>query len=144
VRFWDASALVALVIEDQFTNQAHRWRVEDPEILAWCLSPTEIWSAVARRRRGGKLGSPDVRKAREQLARLSTEWHEVDDVAAVRQRAFRLLDVHPLRASDALQLGAALVALRDHPDGTELVTTDSRFAAAADIEGFTVIGAELE
>jgi predicted nucleic acid-binding protein len=144
VRFWDASALVALVVEDLFSEQAWRWNRDDPEIAAWCLSPAEIWSAVARRRRDGKLNSPEVRKARENLAQLMTVWNEVTDVVAVRQRSLRLLDVHRLRSGDALQLGAALVAVEDHPVGAGLVTTDARLAAAAEIEGFRAIGVEPE
>jgi uncharacterized protein len=144
VRFWDASALVALVIDDQLTDRALLWSREDPEISTWCLTPTEVWSAVARRRREGKLGSPDVRRAREQLLRLATMWHEIDDIPGVRQRAARLLEVHTLRAADALQLGAALVAVQDRPERGALVTLDARLGTAADVEGFRVIGVELE
>ena len=142
MRFWDASALVALVVEDIFSEQASRWNRDDPEIAAWCLSPAEIWSAVARKRRDGKLNSPEVRNAREKLSQLMTVWNEVTDIVAVRQRSFRLLDLYRLRSGDALQLGAALVAVGDHPDGAELVTTDARLAEAAEIEGFRVIGVE--
>lgn len=144
MRFWDASALVALVIDDPLSDRANRWSREDSEISAWCLTPTEVWSAVARRRREGKLGSPDVRRAREILARLSTMWNEIDDIPGVRQRAARLLEVHTLRAADALQLAAALVAVQDRPETAPIVTMDARLATAADIEGFTIIGAELE
>ena len=144
MRFWDASALVALVIEDEFTDRTRRWNHEDPEISVWCLTATEICSAVARRRHEGKLGSPDVRRARERLADLTVAWHEIDDIPSVRQRAARLLEVHRLRAADALQLAAALVAVQDRPETAPIVTMDTRLAMAADIEGFTVIGAELE
>jgi predicted nucleic acid-binding protein len=144
MRFWDASALVTLVIDDPLSERANRWSREDPEIAAWCLTPTEVWSAVARRRHEGKLGSPDVRRARETLARLATMWNEIDDIPGVRQRAARLLDVHRLRVADALQLAAALVAVQDRPETAAIVTLDVKLAAAADIEGFKVIGAEPE
>ena len=49
--------------------------------------------------------------------------------------------VHPLRAADALQLGAALVATDLDPAGLELVTFDERPALAALKEGFSVPGA---
>ena len=49
--------------------------------------------------------------------------------------------MHPLRAADALQLGAALVATDLEPAGLELVTLDERLATAAEKEGFTVLGA---
>ena len=51
----------------------------------------------------------------------------------------RLLGLHHLRAADALQLGAALVAAYDQPLGSALVTLDARFADAARREGFRVL-----
>jgi predicted nucleic acid-binding protein len=50
-----------------------------------------------------------------------------------------LLAVHPLTAADALQLGAALILVRDRPKGRAFVTADDRLAAAAEAEGFEVI-----
>jgi predicted nucleic acid-binding protein len=144
VRFWDASAIVGLVIDDPFSEQVQRWHRDDPEVTAWCLSPVEVWSAVARRRREGLIRSPEIRSARQHLADLASVWHEVDDIPAVRQRAFRLLEVHQLRAGDALQLAAALVVVGDRTTDETIVTTDSRLAKAADAEGFRVIGVEPE
>jgi predicted nucleic acid-binding protein len=48
---------------------------------------------------------------------------------------------HPLRAADALQLGAALFAADGDPQSLELVTLDRRLADAARREGFPVLGA---
>jgi predicted nucleic acid-binding protein len=143
MRFWDSSALVALVVDDAWSASAKRWHAEDPDIVAWCLSPTEVWSAVARRRREDLLRSPELRVARQRLAELGGSWHEIDDVPAVRSRAQRLLEVHPLRAADALQLAAALLMVQDRPDRAALVTVDVRLGECADSEGFTVVGAEL-
>src|SRR5262249_28842262 len=98
----------------------------------------EAWSAVARRRRASVLGSPDVRAARKRLDDLAGAWHEVSDVAAVRRRAQRILDVHPLAAADALQLAAALVLVSDRPDGFEFVTLDDRLGECAETEGFRI------
>ena len=47
---------------------------------------------------------------------------------------------HPLRASDALHIGAALVAAEHEPGTLEFVTFDRRQAAAAEREGFHVLG----
>jgi hypothetical protein len=48
--------------------------------------------------------------------------------------------VHPLSAADALQLAAAAVASRHNPRDLEFVCLDSRLSAAAQREGFNVIG----
>jgi predicted nucleic acid-binding protein len=68
-------------------------------------------------------------------------WSEIVAVEPVRRQAERLVGIHPLRAADALQLGAALVATDLNPSGLELVTLDERLAAAAEKEGFSVLGA---
>ena len=54
--------------------------------------------------------------------------------------AQRMLRVHALRAADALQLAAALLASDEEPAGLEVVTLDSRLADAARREGFRVSG----
>jgi predicted nucleic acid-binding protein len=85
-----------------------------------------------------------MRSARQQLMDLANAWLELDDVRAVRQRGIRILEVHALKAADALQLAAALLAVQDRPEQAGFVTLDSRLGTAADAEGFRVIGAELE
>ena len=54
----------------------------------------------------------------------------------VRNRAIRLLRVHPLRAADAFQLAAALVAFRAQPQDAIFLTGDERLRLAAEREGF--------
>ena len=49
------------------------------------------------------------------------------------------LSVHPLRAADALQLAAALLASDHEPQRMEVVCLDERLSEAARIEGFTVL-----
>ena len=51
-----------------------------------------------------------------------------------------MLRVHALRAADALQLAAALLASDEEPAGLDIVTLDSRLADAARREGFRVSG----
>jgi predicted nucleic acid-binding protein len=53
--------------------------------------------------------------------------------------ATRLLRVHPLRAADALQLAAAIIAAEDDPRSLPFVTLDDRLALAAEREGFPVV-----
>ena len=50
--------------------------------------------------------------------------------------AQRLLRLHPLRAADALQLAAAVVASEHEPRSLDFVCLDERLAAAASREGF--------
>jgi predicted nucleic acid-binding protein len=61
-------------------------------------------------------------------------------VDVVRRHAERLVENHPLRAADALQLGAALTAAENDPTSLDFVTLDRQQAAAAEREGFRVLG----
>ena len=54
-------------------------------------------------------------------------------------RAMRLVTTHALRAADAMQLGAALVAVSDQPRGQEFVCGDGRLRDAAGREGFRLL-----
>jgi hypothetical protein len=59
----------------------------------------------------------------------------------VRRTAERLLRTHPLRAADALQLAAALIAADHDPTSLAIVCLDERLRVAARREGFIVLGA---
>lgn len=61
-------------------------------------------------------------------------------IETVREHAERVIAAHPLRAADALQLGAALVAAGGSPVTLQFVTLDQRLAVAAAREGFPVLG----
>lgn len=50
----------------------------------------------------------------------------------------RLLRVHPLRAADSQQLGAALIATMENPSTLPFLTDDEPLREAAQKEGFTV------
>ena len=75
----------------------------------------------------------------ELLERLATTWLEVRPLERVRRRALRLLRVHPLRGADALQLAAALTAADEDPTSLDVVSSDARLSAAAQLEGFLVV-----
>lgn len=135
MRYWDASALVPLVVAESSSDGLRRL-ARDGDIVTWCLSPVEIRSAIERRAREGALGAGARQAVLDTLGELSGVWTEITAVAPVRERAYRLLAVHPLRAADAAQLAAALVAAGDRPAGHEFVCTDERLAAAASREGY--------
>lgn len=142
MRFWDASAVVPLVVAEAETTQCRTLLAEDAEIVVWCLTPVEVISALTRRVRENALKVSDFRRARGQLLTLERAWSEVTTVERVRELARRLLERYPLRAADALQLAAALVLSEPDPRTTAFVTLDHRLAAAAEQEGFPLLGVE--
>ncbi len=139
MRFWDSSAIVPIVCAESMSTKCRAWLRSDPIILVWALTATEVISALARRRRDGVLDAVRFAASKQRLLKLERAWNEVAQYDAVRGRARRLLETHPLRAADALHLAAALVAVEERPTSLELVTFDERLAEAAAKEGFAIL-----
>lgn len=136
MRFWDASAVVPLCVEQPVSAVIDAEFAADPAMIVWWATPVECASAVARLARAGKLEVKALDRATSALERLRAGWFEVQPASGLRDRAIRLLRVHDLRAADALQLAAAL-EWSDPPSG-ELLTFHRRLAAAARLEGFAL------
>lgn len=136
--YWDASALVPLCVEES-TSTAARKLARSNGIVTWFVSSVEIASAIERRFRERALDGRARSRALTNVADLSSSWVEVAAGARVRERALRVLATHPLRAADALQLAAALVATEDRPKGHTFVCSDVRLRDAATREGFEAI-----
>jgi len=141
VRFWDTSALLPLFVAEAHSARVRGWLRRDPVVVVWALSRVELLSALARREREEPAVARGLLRARQRARAAWEEWSEVVALEPVRRQAERLVSVHPLRAADALQLGAALVVTDLDPAGFELVTFDERLALAALKEGFSVLGA---
>jgi predicted nucleic acid-binding protein len=139
VRFWDASAIVPLLVAESSTRRLQTLAAEDSAILVWWGCEVECVSALARLEREGAFNEAAMTAALARLRQLVAGWHEVDPSDAIREAATRFLRVHPLRAADALQLAAAFLAAERRTASLELVTLDDRVAAAARKEGFAVI-----
>jgi len=139
MRFWDASAIVPLLIEERSSQALRALLTDDPLMVVWWATPTECASALARLDREGLLDAQSVRSAHKRLSQLVANWQEVDPHDEVRETAARFVRVHPLRAADALQLAAAFVAAGRRPSSLEMVVLDERLAAAAQKEGFSVV-----
>jgi predicted nucleic acid-binding protein len=139
MKFWDASAIVPLLMTEPTTKTLQALAADDPAMLVWWATEVECASALARLEREGALDQPTVIEAFHRLKRLAAAWHEVDASDSLREAAVRFLRVHVLRAADALQLAAAFVAAERRPSSLEVITLDERLAAAARKEGFVLI-----
>jgi predicted nucleic acid-binding protein len=139
MKFWDASAVVPLVIEEANTGVVTGWLRDDPEMLLWGLTRVEIVSAVERRAREGLLSLQTRSAALRRIDRIANAAHEITDLLAVRTRSIALLGRHDLRAADAAQLGAALVVADPAPGSLTIAVLDRRLARAAAREGFDVL-----
>ena len=139
MKFWDASAIIPLCLDEPWTPFLLQSLAEDGLMIVWWGSLVACWSAFARLRREGLFDTRDEEQARAILARLVTAWTEVLLSQAVRDHTARALQRHPLRAADALQLAAALVWVQGQPSGQPFVCLDHRLRAAAQREGFLLI-----
>ena len=138
MRFWDASAIVPLLVAEPSTRRLQALAEKDSAMLVWWGSMIECVSALARLERDAALDVNAMTVALDRLRQLVDGWHEVEPSDAIREAAARFLRVHPLRAADALQLAAAYLAAERRPPSLEIVTLDDRLALAAQKEGFAV------
>jgi hypothetical protein len=139
VRFWDSSAVVPLIVAQAASPQADGWLSQDPELALWTLTSVELASAIRRLVREGALGEREANTAEARADELIRASHVIVNVETVKSQARRLLRLHPLRAADAMQLGAALEWADGRPTGRLLHTLDTQLAFAAAREGFHVV-----
>jgi len=124
-------------VAEEGTDQVKRLLRAGP--AATCrLSEAEISAALARRCREGSLGNADRAAALGRLRDDLLRFQVVELGPPVVARVHALLDRHPLRTGDVLQL-AAVMALREGAEiVVEFVGFDDRLNAAARSEGFIV------
>jgi predicted nucleic acid-binding protein len=127
-----------LLIEEQRSDAMRRLLDADNQTDVWWATWVECASAIARRERQGEITAGGANAALAKLRALQSGWHEVLPSDRLRELALRLLRTHALRAADALQLAAALVAAEEEPATLAFVCLDDRLALAAQREGFAV------
>jgi hypothetical protein len=142
MKFWDASAIIALLVDEPHSDGIRALVREDEAIAAWWSSPVECASAFARLRRQDHLTVEEEEGLRRLLALVAEEWTEIEPTVEVRSLAGRILFTHPLKAADSLQLAAALMWSGRDGAGHEFVCLGNRLRLAARKEGFTVLPAE--
>lgn len=138
MRFWDSSAIIPLIVleeQSKYCVQAYR---ADSNMLVWTMSKVEVLSALCRRVRDGALGPSSFDAAALRMNIFFESIYEVDAIQRVKERAMRLLRVHPLRAADALQLAAVMIATEENVRRVPFMCFDDRLADAARLEGFAV------
>ena len=138
MRYWDASGIVPLLVSQDRSHEVDQILEQDPELMTGWGTPVECVSALMRLVREGSLAADGVQAAERRLQALRNGWAEVLPSEACRRTAERMLRVHALRAADALQLAAALIAADHDPTRMDVVCLDQRLGEAARKEGFTL------
>lgn len=132
--FFDTSALAKRYVEEDGSEQVRTLCGTADALGVSVLIVPELISTLCRLVREGRLSSEDYRILKSAVqADLSDA-----DLCNLSQDAFdqalRCLELHPLRALDALHVGSALVYQPDL-----FVSADRRQAEAADREGLAVV-----
>ena len=112
-------------------------RAREATVVTWWGSYVECAVALARHAREGNAPS-QIAEAYRALDELADGWQEVRSDEKLRRAAVRAARLHQIRAADAFQLGAAMVACRYMPESARFAVEDRRLKAAAEREGFLV------
>jgi uncharacterized protein with PIN domain len=107
--FWDSSAIVPLCVNEPASPRLHRLADGDPDIVVWWTTPVECTSAICRSRREGHIGLAEEAEAHARLDALRAGWYEVQPGNLLREKARRLLRVHPVRRRCVAAGGCALL-----------------------------------
>jgi hypothetical protein len=106
--------------------------------MSWWATEVEIRSGLTRLNRTGLIPPEQFLAGKRLAEQLIRDWLPIHESPAIAPSACRLLELHPLRAADALQLAAALEACEHSPSGFTFITADQRLADAARQTGFSI------
>jgi uncharacterized protein len=146
--FLDSTAFVKLFVQEPGTDTIIRLMeaTEDNRKLISAGTPLEVYAALRRRERVGGIAPEDSKAALGILRVEAARMVQQPLNPAVLEAARQALDQHELRSTEALQLGAAMVA-REMFQGMQIVfvSADPRLLQAASQEHFETLNpAEAE
>ncbi|MGA2099042.1 MAG: type II toxin-antitoxin system VapC family toxin [Candidatus Acidiferrum sp.] len=136
--FWDSSALVPVCV-DVLASPRARTLLRAFLPVVWWGSTVEIYGAICRLHRSKEIRDREKQVAVTRLHTISLSWREMLPDNQVRDLALAILEKYPLRAADALQLGASLTWCQGRPTRRTFITADERLADAARAVGFAVL-----
>jgi predicted nucleic acid-binding protein len=137
VAFWDSTALVLLCIPQAQTSAATAL-YDRYGVVAWWATQVEMLSELTRLEKMGQISRDQFLNSKRLAQDIARGWISAGSSASVAAEACSLLELYPLRASNALQLAVALEACEHKPQGYVFVTADQRLAEAARRSGFAV------
>jgi predicted nucleic acid-binding protein len=135
--FWDSSALIPLCAQQAQTRKAEAL-FSKHDVVVWWSTPVEIISGLTRLLRMGEISQNEFLAGKRLAQTIGMTWVLIGPSARVADQACLLLEVHSLRAADALQLAAALEWCEGKPKGNVFLSFDQRLREAAALSGFTL------
>ncbi len=142
--FLDSSAVIKRYVVEAGTNWIRSITTPNAGNIIFIaqITSAEVVSGVMRRKRDGSITPPTARATRLLMDRhASREYRVVGLTGQIVQRAEDLLESHPLRAYDSIQLASALeINTRLVAGGLPaiiFVSADTRLLTVASAEGLT-------
>jgi uncharacterized protein len=132
--FSDSSALAKRYIADEASEEFDRLLNGSSSLAVSVLCLPEIISALCRRLRQRVLTKSQYAAAKAALEADLADTTVIAITDEVLVAGIRLLESHPLRASDAIQISSALAWRAD-----AFASADARQCAAAKVAGLKVI-----
>jgi len=136
--FWDASAILPLCVQEAASRHARSY-LRKFTLVVWWGSLVEIQSGICRLHRDKELTHAGRQNALARLRLLSDAWSEILPTDQVRELAGQLLETHPLRAADSMQLAASLIWCERRPARRTFICGDHRLSEAASAAGFSIL-----
>ncbi len=145
--FLDSTAFAKLFVREAGTDAIIRLMeaTEDNRKLISAGTPLEVYAALKRRERAQTISAEDGEAARSILRLEAARMVQQPLNPAVLEAARQLLDRYEMRSTEALQLGAAVVA-REMFQGMEIVfvSGEPRLLEAAKSERFQTLNPASE
>jgi predicted nucleic acid-binding protein len=133
VIYWDASAILSALVEDDYTDQAQEWLKKRGAHVVSTLCYAEVLAVFERLRRAGVVSEKRVDRSLESLERgpwqrldLQPDWGDIHSLASQWS----------LRGADLWHLSTAM-GLRREIGELILLTFDKRLRLAAQGAGLT-------
>lgn len=136
--FWDSSCIVPAIVIQQTSLKVKELTAAYRMVVGW-TAPIEVRGGVARLARMGRITPREQVQALILFDQLRSQWREVALGPAVREKAEDFVERFPLRAADALQLGAAWAWCQGHPRNRPFISSDAQLLDAAREMGFHII-----
>lgn len=140
--FLDSTAFAKLFVQEPGTAAIIQLMetTDDNRKLISAGTPLEVYAALKRRERAGSINAEDSESARCIMRVEAARMVQQPLNPAVLEAARQTLDHHELRCTEAMQLGAAIVA-REMFQGMQVVfvSSDERLLHAAGESGFEVM-----
>ncbi|MBI4591173.1 MAG: type II toxin-antitoxin system VapC family toxin [Candidatus Rokubacteria bacterium] len=140
--YLDSSALIKKYVVEKGTPEVRGFFSRGELLWTSKVSQAEVWSAFARRRRARDLTAAQYRVIARSFER---DWRSFAVVALsdeVMGMIRRLVERHPLRAFDAIQLASALWAKQNLGEQVVFVGADESLLKVAEATALTVANPE--